>query len=639
MIRNFTAALALFAATSAPAAELWSLQPPSEQPTPTVSDTGWPLKPLDHFILSRIEAAGQHPTEGAGRKTLVRRAYLDLHGLPPTTEQTQAFVADDRTDAWERLIDELLASPRYGERWGRHWLDIARYSDSNGMDENIAHPHAHRYRDYVIAAFNDDKPFDQFVIEQLAGDLLPARDLEQTREQTIAAGFLSVGPKMLACDDPDKMRRDIVDEQIDTTGRAFLGLTLGCARCHDHKFDPVSIEDYYGLAGIFMSTKTLTKYSVVAEFHQHDLSTLLNKAKREQIAALEKRKNPITSKEIDRLRKDLPPRFEVMAVTEYPSEDSQVHLRGDYRTLGDSVPRRLPLALAGSDQPAMPADQSGRLELAHWIASPGNPFTARVIANRIWRWHFGRGIVATTDNFGTLGEAPSHPGLLDHLALTLIENRWSIKALHREIMNSATYQQSSLAKQELKQADPENRLFARWLPRRAESEVIRDSILFKSDRLDLTSRGPDLVVRSNKYVDGAKLAEYHDAPCRTVYLPVLRSSGYDAQNAFDFPDPAVICGHRRTSSATPQALFLMNSPLVHKSSDNYARLLLHMTPDKSTPERAAYTIRHILGRDSSNDELQRAESFINDYPPDDEIAAWAAFTRVLFSTNEFLYIE
>ncbi len=359
MFRILTTAFVFFAATSAPAEQLWSLQPPSGQTPPTVSDTGWPLKPLDHFILSRIEAAGQHPTEGASRQTLVRRAYLDLHGLPPTTEQIHAFVADDRTDAWERLIDALLASPRYGERWGRHWLDIARYSDSNGMDENIAHPHAHRYRDYVIAAFNDDKPFDEFVIEQLAGDLLPARDLEQTRGQTIAAGFLSVGPKMLACDDPDKMRRDIVDEQIDTTGRAFLGLTLGCARCHDHKFDPVSIEDYYGLAGIFMSTKTLTKYSVVAEFHQHDLSPLLDKAKREQIAALEKRKTPITSKEIDRLRKDLPPRFEVMAVTEYPTEDSQ---RPPARRLPDAWRQRPAPAPArpGWQRPARNAHRSER---------------------------------------------------------------------------------------------------------------------------------------------------------------------------------------------------------------------------------------------------------------------------------------
>ncbi|MGI9243668.1 MAG: DUF1549 and DUF1553 domain-containing protein [Verrucomicrobiales bacterium] len=647
MIRKITAlvAAALAATTTAQRANaeaqppLWSLSAPAEQPPPAVTNTNWPIKPLDRFILAKIEQAGEQPSAPADRRTLAHRAYRDLHGLPPTTEQVQAFVSDNRPDAWSRLVDSLLSSPRYGERWGRHWLDIARYADSNGMDENIAHPNAYRYRDFVITAFNDDKPFDQFIIEQLAGDLLPAESLEQKRRQTIAAGFLSVGPKMLACDDPDKMRRDIVDEQIDTTGRAFLGLTLGCARCHDHKFDPVSIEDYYGLAGIFMSTKTLTKYSVVAKIHQHDLSPLVDKAKREQIAALEKRKDPISALEIDRLRKGLPPRFEIMAVTEYPTEDSRVNLRGDYQTLGELVPRRLPVSIAGGGQAAMPAEQSGRLELARWIASPHNPLTARVIANRIWRWHFGRGIVATTDNFGILGEPPSHPALLDHLALKLIEDRWSLKALHREIMASATYQQSSRADQGIRDDDPENLLFARWLPRRAESELIRDSILFKSDRLDLSSRGPDLVVRPNKYADGGKLAEYHARSCRSVYLPVLRSSGYDAQNAFDFPDPAVICGHRRTSSASPQALFLMNSPLVHKSSEHYSGLLLQKTPGATSAERAAYTILHILGRAPSDTELRRAESFISDYSPGEDAAAWAAFARVLFSTNEFLYIE
>ncbi|MFP6873133.1 MAG: DUF1549 and DUF1553 domain-containing protein [Verrucomicrobiales bacterium] len=626
----------------------WSFIQPSEPPRPRVKDASWPRVPLDYFILEEIEKSGLIPTRHADRRRLVRRACLDLHGLPPTTAQLQSFLKDQRPDAWQRLIDELLASPRYGERWGRHWLDVARYADSNGMDEDIVHPVAFRYRDYVIASFNDDKPFNRFIIEQLAGDLLPADNLEQKRNQTLGVGFLSVGPKMLACDDPDKMRRDIVDEQIDTTGRAFLGMTFGCARCHDHKFDPVSIEDYYGLAGIFLSTKTLTKYSVVARFHQHDLSEDEHSQRRRKIADLEKRKaNKATpeeekiriGEEIALLRRDLPPAFEVMGVTEYPTKDARVHLRGDYQTLGEMIPRRLPRAIAGQGQSTMPGDQSGRLQLANWIASNDHPLTARVIANRVWHWHFGRGIVTTTDNFGHLGQQPSHPSLLDHLARRLIASGWSIKRLHRLIMNSATYRQSSLAAAVLKQADPDNRLFARWKARRAESEVLRDSILFKSNRLDLTMGGSMLTEQSHKYVDRKKQAEYIKSMRRTVYLPVLRSSGYDGQKAFDFPDPAVITGKRNVSTVTPQALYLMNSNLVHESSGVLAEMLLGDTQGASNSERVSWLILHLLGREATEAERERGEIFVKAYSKDDNSSAWAAFTRALFATNEFLYIQ
>ncbi|MAT46021.1 MAG: hypothetical protein CMO35_01170, partial [Verrucomicrobiaceae bacterium] len=330
--------------------KFWSFVPPVSHEFPGVQAPEWPRKELDHFVLARMEEAGLSPAPEAGRRTLVRRAYLDLHGLPPTTEQVQAFVHDDRPDAWKQLIDELLASPRYGERWGRHWLDVARYSDSNGMDEDIAHPEAWRYRDYVIRSFNEDKRFDEFIVEQLAGDLLPGDSLEQRRDQVAALGFLSVGPKMLACDDPDKMRRDIVDEQLDTTGRAFMGMTLGCARCHDHKFDPVSIEDYYGMAGIFLSTKTLTKYTVVAHYHLHDLTEPEVAARWKEIGELEKKKGDKKTKEEEKkalegriagLKKDLPSRHHVMGVTEDAVADTKVHLRGNYLTLGEEVPRRV----------------------------------------------------------------------------------------------------------------------------------------------------------------------------------------------------------------------------------------------------------------------------------------------------------
>ena len=620
----------------------WAYAPVKNPELPKVDTADWTREEMDFFVLAGIENRDYLPTKPATKRTLIRRAYLDLHGLPPSTSQIEAFLSDERPDAWGRLIDELLKSPRYGERWGRHWLDVARYADTNGMDEDIAHPSAWRYRDYVIRSFNKDKPFDRFIVEQLAGDLLPAKGLVQKREQIVGLGFLSVGPKMLACDDPDKMRRDIVDEQMDTMGRAFLGMTIGCARCHDHKIDPISIKDYYGLAGIFMSTKTLTKYSVVAEFHEHDLTKEEHQKKWLEVRRLEgeqkKKETPKDKKdklaeEITALKKGLPAPFRVMGVTEYPTQDVKVHLRGDYLTLGEEVPRGVPAIWTEGEKVAMPKKQSGRLELARWIASADNPLTARVIVNRLWRWHFGRGIVPTPDNFGGLGEKPTHPKLLDHLARKFVESGWSVKSMHRLMMNSATYRQSAEADLALVEYDPENKLFARWQRRRVESEVVRDSILMKANRLDLDMGGSMLVVQPNKYVNQGKLTEHSMVPRRTVYLPVYRSSGYDGQKAFDTADPAVSNGNRRTSTVAGQALYLMNSELMHASSKALADFVI----SKASDNRPAWMIKHVFGRDPTKDESARGITFVESYG--DEKAALAAFARVLLSSNEFLYME
>lgn len=622
--------------------DYWAFESVQTPDIPAVENTQWAREDLDRFILAVIEKGNSFPTKAAEKRTLVRRAYLDLHGLPPSTGQITAFLQDEREDAWERLIDELLTSPRYGERWGRHWLDVARYADTNGMDEDIAHPSAWRYRDYVIASFNEDKPFDQFIIEQLAGDLLPAKDLAEKRDRTVGLGFLSVGPKMLACDDPDKMRRDIVDEQMDTIGRAFLGMTIGCARCHDHKIDPISIEEYYGLAGIFMSTKTLTKYSVVAEFHEHNLTEESDQRRWEEVnrlqAVREKKETTEVEKErlgqeIAELKRDLPAPFQVMGVTEDPTQNVKVHLRGDYLTLGEEVPRGVPSAWTHGKKIAMPEKQSGRLELARWIASAENPLTSRVIVNRLWRWHFGRGIVPTPDNFGGLGEPPTHPELLDHLARKFVESGWSVKAMHRLMMNSATYRQSAQADSALLEYDPENKLFARWQRRRVESEVIRDSILMKSQRLDSTMGGSMLVVQPSKYVDRGKLHAHSLVPRRTVYLPVYRSSGYDGQKAFDTADAAVSDGNRRSSTVAGQALYLMNSELMHESSKALADKVMSRNPE----DRIAWLIEHLLGREATEKECLQGVRFVSEYGNEKE--AWAAFSRVLFSSNEFLYVE
>jgi hypothetical protein len=620
----------------------WAYREVSNPELPEVRQTEWAREDLDYFVQARIEQEGFEPAKEASKRHLVRRAYFDLHGLPPSAEQVEAFLSDQSDKAWENLIERLLASPRYGERWGRHWLDVARYSDSNGMDEDIAHPSAWRYRDYVIESFNNDKPFNQFIIEQLAGDLLPAENLTQQRAQTLGLGFLSVGPKMLACDDPDKMRRDIVDEQMDTMGRAFLGMTIGCARCHDHKIDPISIEDYYGLAGIFMSTKTLTKYSVVAEFHEHDLTEKKHREMWAEVARLEESKNknetPQGEKdrlvgEISRLKKDLPAPFKVMGVTEYPTQDVRVHLKGDYLTLGDLVPRGVPSAWTGGEKIEMPAEQSGRLELARWISSAKNPLTPRVIVNRLWRWHFGRGIVATPDNFGGLGEEPSHPKLLDHLASLFINSGWSVKSMHRVLMNSATYRQSASAAGDVLEKDPENQLLARWQRRRVESEVIRDSILFKSGRLNFEMGGSLVEVRPNKYIDRAPLQKQAQIPRRTVYLPVYRSTGYDDQKVFDAADPTAPDGNRRCSTVAGQALFLMNSELIHESSDHLASLVL----EHPESERGEWLIRRVLDREATQDELLKGQEFLSEYP--DRQEGWAAFARVLFASHEFMYVE
>lgn len=619
------------------------LYAPIEDPVPPkVKSSDWVREDLDRFILVQIEKRDWQPTETADKRTLVRRAYLDLHGLPPTNEQIKAFLEDKRPDAWARLIDSLLESPRYGERWGRHWLDVARYADTNGMDEDIAYTSAWRYRDYVINSFNQDKPFNTFIIEQLAGDLLPSENLTQKREQTTGVGFLSVGPKMLACDDPDKMRRDIVDEQLDTTGRAFLGMTIGCARCHDHKIDPISIQEYYGLAGIFMSTKTLTKYTVVADFHQHDLTEKEVQDGWVKVKKLEgqRGKKDLSKEDKERLdgeiaalKKQLTPPFKVMGPTEYPTQNVKVHLRGDYQTLGEEVPRGVPVAWTHGNKIAMPEKQSGRLELARWIASPENPLTPRVIVNRLWRWHFGRGIVPTPDNFGGLGEAPTHPALLDHLARRFVSSGWSVKAMHRVMMNSATYRQSSHALQVMLDDDPENKLYARWNRRRLEAEAIRDSILMKSGRLDLTMGGSMMKARSNRYVDRGHLKAHSLVPRRTVYLPVYRSTGYEGMKAFDFSDPAVPDGNRRASTVASQALFLMNSQFMHQSSDAFAKKIMAVPAN----ERASWAIQHVLGRKATSEEKQRAQSFVGDYGNEEK--AWSAFARVLFSSNEFLYLE
>ena len=402
----------------------WAFQPPVAVAVPVVTDTAWPQSDLDRFVLSRLEAAQLHPAALADQRTLLRRVTFDLTGLPPTPDEITEFLSDDGPDAFARLVDRLLASPAYGERWGRHWLDVARYADSNGLDENMAHGNAWRYRDYVVDSLNRDTPYDQFLIEQLAGDLIPAADPATRNQNLVATGFLSIGPKVLAEVDEAKMQMDIVDEQIDTVGRALLGLTLGCARCHDHKFDPIDTADYYGLAGIFKSTRTMEHFKKVAKWYENPLTTPESAAskaafdehltkKREAIQSLIERADtqakasfpegtsppqklePLYSEEIKaelkRLRDDVtafektaPELPSAMGVSEDKVVDVAIHIRGNPLKLGDTVPRRVPAVLAKVAPAHFGSEHSGRMELARSFASPQHPLTSRVLVNRVW---------------------------------------------------------------------------------------------------------------------------------------------------------------------------------------------------------------------------------------------------------------
>ena len=735
----------------------WSMQPVRDPVPPKFTDdSSLDLQSdLDRFVREPQQARGLKPPRRADKRTLIRRATYDLTGLPPTPAEIDAFLADTSPQAFEKVIDRLLASPRYGERWGRHWLDVVRYADSNGLDENVCHGNAWRYRDYVIAAFNEDKPFDQFVMEQIAGDLMgeekglgprakgqeaetspalvipnPQSEIRNPKSLT-ALGFLAMGPKVLAEVDKTKMEMDIIDEQIDTIGRAMLGLTLGCARCHDHKFDPITMADYYGLAGIFKSTRTMEDFKTIAKWWENPVPTpqdLAKKAEHEkEVAAkkvtiqarvdkanadlLEKLKtaaekaaaaphppssgvpegpranngeapktdavadnaitrtaNPAppatiklpdkpedhyeagTKEELKKLReelakfeKDKPELPAVMGVTEGKPTDLAIHVRGSHLTLGKVVPRQFPVVISGDKQQPISADRSGRLELARWIASKDNPLTARVMVNRVWRWHFGRGIVRTPDNFGKLGEAPTHPQLIDWLASRFIEDGWSVKKLHKRIMLSHTYQQSSEHDAEAARLDPDNRLYSRAPIRRLEAEAIRDAILFVSGRLDPTMTGPAIThVRNREFLfdhtskDGTK----YDTTRRSVYLPVVRNHLYDFFELFDFPDSATPQGDRPTTTIAPQALLALNSPLIWESAGKMADGIIAGS-DEVVLHKLFVTL---IGRPPTALETRRNEAWINHVKlgAGDKSAhkrAWQTYIQTLLVSNEFMYVR
>ena len=663
----------------------WAFQPVKDPMPPKVKDEKWVKNDVDRFVLARLEEKGLEPSPPADKRTLIRRLAFDLTGLPPTPEEIRFFLADPSPEAYSKLVDRMLASPRYGERWGRHWLDVARYAETNAFDGNFLMLQAHRYRDYVIRAFNDDKPYDQFIIEQLAGDLLPpTKDIDLGMQRVIATGFLLVGPKPVVEQDKEQVLLDIVDEQIDASTKAFLGLTVACARCHDHKFDPIPTRDYYSLAGIFKSTQSIpnpqTRFPKWTEY------PLLRIPGQEPIIA--------------------------MAVRDGTSGDMKVLVGGNYSNPGEEAPRRFLRIIAGENQAPIQTGQSGRLELARGIASPANPLTGRVMANRIWQWHFGQALVPTSDNFGMKGEEPSHPDLLDWLTSRFIQNNWSVKSLHRLVLLSSAYQMQSNFNDKAAKIDPENRLLWRMNRRRLEVEELRDSILAVSGQIDTTMGGPTLAEDWKKgaqiiskeedlYAPGIPDLNRYDTTRRTVYLPLIRNRLHEMLRMFDYGDATTVNSKREETTVPTQALFLMNNQFIREQAKHFAEALLGLVEvrllvprrkdteekdndykdeakeqekekvkvkeggDWSTEELLQMGYRHadeardedrirlahlrVLGRLASDDEVNRALHFVADVTKalresgksetEIRLAAWQRYCRSLFLRNEFLYVD
>jgi cytochrome c553 len=587
--------------------EHWAWHPLRDPKPPRIADAAWPRNAIDSFLLARMNEKGIKPVADAPRLPLIRRANFDLIGLPPTLAEIDSFVTDPSETglAFARVVDRLLASPAFGERWARHWLDVARYAESTGSARNLPFPQAWRYRDYVINAFNDDKPYDEFIREQIAGDLMPADTPAQRTERLIATGFLALGVKDVNQRFKVRYIMDNVDEQIDTVTRSVLALTASCARCHDHKFEPIPTADYYALAGIFCSTDlcaALRNKMGGGGLDYYDSQMLL----RLTPAGGSSRKaasGPVALGVRD-------------AVT---VADTAIRIRGIAEKLGPIVPRGFLSVVHYPNEPILNVKQSGRLELAQWLTSPQNPLSSRVIVNRVWHHLFGEGIVKTVDNFGVTGEAPSHPELLDRLATRFIRDGWSIKRLVRTIVLTRAYQLSSDAPAENLAVDPENELLWRHAPRRLEAEEIRDAALVASGRLDLARpigspamNLPVIELTNNGAQAKRLIAAAQSSRHRSIYLPLLRGLTPESLAVFDFAGQGMVTGDRDTTTVAPQALYLLNDPFVRSQSRALAERVLRPA-HWSNSQRIDFAYRLALGRHATVAETRRIVAYLDDY--------------------------
>ena len=637
----------------AEARRFWSFQPIGDPAPPEVQDASWPKSSIDYFVLAKLEQRGLRPVESADKRTLLRRATFDLIGLPPTIDQIDVFLNDDSPGAFARAVDRLLDSPHYGERWARHWLDVARYGEDQAHSfKPRLYPSGFRYRDWVVGALNEDMPYDRFIMEQIAGDLL---DGPGRAERLPALGFFALGPVYYG----DKLKFDQLDDRIDTLTRAFLGLTVACARCHDHKYDPIPTEDYYSLAGIFASSeyteaplvpqKVVDRYNQaqsaikaeqekIDQFLQAEAARLkVSKEKKEQV---ERKLSGEAKQQLASLRSELE-RLKSLSPAMYPVAHSlkegsnlrnlQVNIRGNPKTPGKESPRRF-LAILSEDGAAPFSSGSGRLELAKCIATPDNPLTARVAVNRVWQHHFGAGLVGTTSNFGARGQRPSHPLLLDHLASRFIAQGWSLKTLHRDLMLSATYRLSSRYDGANFQRDPQNKQLWRMNRRRLEVEAWRDAMLAVSGSLDrsLGGESADLASSDNKR--------------RTLYGKISRHDLDSLLRLFDFPDPNITAGVRSETVVPLQQLFVLNSDFLHhRAKALVARLTAGNSVGDAEQLHRAYML--VYGRSPTEREIERGLAFLGDSPPDAEGSAetvfsqWQQYAQALLSANEFMYLD
>ncbi|MBS1791920.1 MAG: PSD1 domain-containing protein [Acidobacteria bacterium] len=800
--------------------KFWAYQPLANPSVPKVKNSAWVKSPVDAFILAKLEEQNLTPAPPADKLTLLRRATYDLIGLPPTEKEINDFLADSSPKAFEKVVERLLASPRYGEKWGRNWLDVARYADSTGNDEDHRYPFAWKYRDYVIEAFNNDLPYDQFVREQIAGDQLPAKDGSKeypdavNRRGIIATGFLALGPKAVAQQDKKKMLYDVYDEQVDVTSKAFLGLTLACARCHNHKFDALLTKDYYSMINIFASTKSFTnpdshvsvvfekplvpksewekyeaarkqhqakekrlrteldeivdtvrepaakqqaarladymlaarkvytgnakieelaqqeslskdalerwvkflkpadltpqhllawrnapaeKLADVAEEYQRTFQTRLqdwhgrvakwrvecqkaiaeNKASlpdkpkfeagddrffdgvyfddegplslsikdKTKFSAAQQQRIIELQKELETLKKNLPAEPDLACAIEDGQPVAQkVFMRGDYNNPGEDAPKAFPAILSAFDtKPNFSG--SGRLQLAEWLTQPEHPLTTRVMVNRIWQWHFGEGLVRTPDNFGKMGDRPSHPELLDFLAREFVKRGWSIKSMHRLIMLSSAYQMASLNPNLADNADSDNRLLTRFNRRRMTVEELRDGLLAIDGSLDLTMGGS---LQKGRGTDGENnqgrlsLNPEH-LKRRTVYIPLRRANLPTLLNLFDFGDATSMQGKRQLTNVSTQALFWLNSEFLTERSATLVKTLLADAALNDSARIEALYLR-VLNRKAEQNEIEQALKYITAFRQkatgeNPGHKAWQSFCHVLMASNDFLYID
>ncbi len=682
----------------------WAWKVPVRPTVPAVRGEQ-PANPIDAFIRTKLDAASLKPAAPASREHLIRRVTFDLIGLPPTPEEVESFARDSSADAWTKVVDRLLASPRYGVRWGRHWLDLARYADSNGYEFDEPRPEAWRYRDYVIRSFNADKPYDRFVKEQIAGDELAPID----PDALTATGFNLLGPDMTDSADQVRRRLNTLTDMTDTTALAFLGLTLTCARCHDHKFEPLSQDDYFRFQAFFAPAvfRTDLPVSTPAERKSHaEAQARYQEVTKEARLAIEAIEGPhrtrLYEEKLAKLSADAqaahrtPPdkrtggQIELVAetatkvrvtdaeVTKVIGKEEQTKLaewKAKLKSFDGQKPRPLPVAMGLTDRPGPPAktyllhrgepDNRGdevlpgypatltpgeraepakiaeqkastgrRLALANWVASADNPLTARVIVNRLWQHHFGRGIVRTASDLGTRGSGASHPELLDWLACELVERGWKLKTLHRLMLLSDTYQQSTEATAETRKADPDNDLFSRMNRLRLEGEVVRDTLLAVSGRLNPKAGGPGVVLPDRTAASGgakavAVTADAKEHTRRSVYLFSRRNLRDPFLEAFDLPDSNLSCPKRERSTTAPQALALLNSDDTMTAAKSLAERLEKEATGDARIERA---YRLALGRGPTAKELGRAKAFLADAP-------LSELCRALFNLNEFVYLD